>query len=49
MIGIVEKDGEARVRKVAKEGIPDANPPMPPHAEFTETDIDDLIAFLKTK
>jgi mono/diheme cytochrome c family protein len=49
LIGIVEKDGEAKVRKVAKEGIPDANPPMPPHAQFTDTDIDDLIAFLKTK
>jgi mono/diheme cytochrome c family protein len=49
LIGIVEKDGEAKVRKVAKEGIPDANPPMPPHAQFTETDIDDLISFLKTK
>jgi mono/diheme cytochrome c family protein len=49
LIGIVEKDGEAKVRKVAKEGIPDAKPPMPPHAQFTETDLDDLVAFLKTK
>lgn len=49
LIGIVEKDGEAKVRKVAKEGIPDASPPMPPHAEFTDTDLDDLIAFLKSK
>ena len=49
LIGIVEKDGEAKVRKVSKEGIPDATPPMPPHADFTETDLDDLIAFLKTK
>lgn len=49
LIGIVEKDGEAKVRKVAKEGIPDAKPPMPPHADFSETDLDDLIAFLKTK
>ena len=49
LIGIVEKDGEAKIRKVAKEGIPDAKPPMPPHTDFTETDLDDLIAFLRTK
>lgn len=49
LIGIVEKDGEAKVRKVAKEGIPSANPPMPPHPDYTDTDLDDLIAFLKTK
>ena len=49
LIGIVEKDGEAKVRKVAKEGIPDAKPPMPPHPDYTDTDLDDLIAFLKTK
>jgi mono/diheme cytochrome c family protein len=49
LIGIVEKDGEAKVRKVAKEGIPDGKPPMPAHPDYTETDLDDLIAFLKTK
>ena len=49
LIGIVEKDGEAKVQKVAKEGLPDAKPPMPPHPDLTETDLDDLIAFLKTK
>jgi len=49
LIGIVEKDGEPRIRKVVKEGIPDATPPMPPHGEFTDTDLDDLIAFLKSK
>ena len=49
LIGIVEKDGEAKVRQVVKDGIPDAKPPMPPHPGFTETDMDDLIAFLKTK
>jgi len=49
LLGIVEKDGEAKVRKSAKDGIPDAKPPMPPHPDFTESDLDDLIAFLKTK
>jgi mono/diheme cytochrome c family protein len=49
LLGIVEKDGEAKVRKVAKEGIADAKPPMPAHPDFTDTDLDDLIAFLKTK
>ena len=49
LLGIVEKDGEAKVRKVAREGIPDAKPPMPPHPDFTESDIDDVVAFLKTK
>ena len=49
LIGIVEKDGEVKVRKVSKEGIPDASPPMPAHPDFTETDLDDLIAFLRTK
>lgn len=49
LIGVVEKDGEEKVRKVAKEGIPDAKPPMPSHPDFTETDLDDLIAFLRTK
>ena len=49
LIGIVEKDGEAKVRKVAKEGIPDAKPPMPAHQDFTESDLDDLIAFLREK
>ncbi|MFC5864866.1 c-type cytochrome [Acidicapsa dinghuensis] len=49
LIGIVDKDGEAKVRRVAKEGIPDAKPPMPPHPDLTDKDIDDLIAFLKTR
>lgn len=49
LIGIVEKDGEAKVRRVVKDGIPDAKPPMPPHPSFTDKDYDDLIAFLKTK
>jgi mono/diheme cytochrome c family protein len=49
LIGIVDKDGEAKVRKVAREGIADAKPPMPPHPDLTDKDMDDLIAFLKTK
>lgn len=49
LIGIIDKDGEAKVRKVAKEGIADAKPPMPPHPNLSDKDMDDLIAFLKTK
>lgn len=49
LVGVVERVGEKRVRTVAKEGIPDAKPPMPPHPDLTDKDITDLIAFLKTK
>ena len=49
LIGVVDHVGEKKVRTVVKEGIPDAKPPMPPHPNFTETDLDDLVAFLKTK
>lgn len=49
LIGIVDKVGEKRVRTVAKEGIPDAKPPMPPHPDLTDKDLDDLIAFLRSK
>jgi mono/diheme cytochrome c family protein len=49
LIGIVEKDGEGKVRKLAKEGVADAKPPMPPHPDLTASDLDDLIAFLRTK
>jgi mono/diheme cytochrome c family protein len=49
LLGIVEKDGEGKVRKVAKEGIPDSKPPMPPHPDLTNSDLDDLVAFLRTK
>lgn len=49
LIGIVDKDGEAKVRKVAKEGIADAKPPMPPHPDLTDSDLEDLIAFLRSK
>ncbi|MGH9590095.1 MAG: c-type cytochrome [Terracidiphilus sp.] len=49
LLGIVDKDGEGKVRRVIKNGIPDAQPPMPAHPGLTESDIDDLIAFLRTK
>ncbi len=49
LVGVVERVGEKRVRTVAKEGIPDAKPPMPPHPDLTDKDISDLVAFLKTK
>lgn len=49
LIGVVDRVGEARVRTVARTGIPDAKPPMPPHPNLTDKDITDLIAFLRTK
>jgi mono/diheme cytochrome c family protein len=49
LIGVIDKDGVAKVRKVAKEGIADAKPPMPPHPYLTDSDLDDLIAFLRMK
>ncbi len=49
LIGVVDRVGEKRVRTVAKEGIPDAKPPMPPHPSLTDADLTDLVAFLKTK
>lgn len=49
LLGIVDRVGETRVRTVARTGIPDAKPPMPPHPNLTDKDITDLIAFLRTK
>jgi mono/diheme cytochrome c family protein len=49
LVGVVERVGEKRVRTVAKEGIPEAKPPMPPHPNLSDGDISDLVAFLKTK
>jgi mono/diheme cytochrome c family protein len=49
LVGVVDRVGEKRVRTVAKDGIPDSKPPMPPHPNFTEKDLDDLVAFLRTK
>jgi mono/diheme cytochrome c family protein len=49
LIGVVDRVGEARVRTVARTGIPDAKPPMPPHPDLTDKDISDLVAFLRTK
>jgi mono/diheme cytochrome c family protein len=49
LIGVVDRVGEKKVRTVAKDGIPDAKPPMPPHPDLTDKDLTDLIAFLRTK
>lgn len=49
LLGIVDKDGESKVRRVIKNGIPDTQPPMPAHPGLTESEIDDLVAFLRTK
>jgi len=49
LLGVVDRVGEKRVRTVAREGIPDAKPPMPPHPDLTDKDISDLVAFLRTK
>jgi mono/diheme cytochrome c family protein len=49
LVGVVERVGEKRVRTVAKDGIPEAKPPMPPHPNLADKDLDDLLAFLKTK
>lgn len=49
LLGIVDRDGESKVRRIIKNGIPDAQPSMPPHPGLTESEIDDLIGFLKTK
>jgi mono/diheme cytochrome c family protein len=49
LLGVVDRVGEARVRTVARTGIPDAKPPMPPHPNLSDKDINDLLAFLRTK
>ncbi len=49
LLGVVDRVGETRVRTVARTGIPDAKPPMPPHPNLTDKDITDLVAFLRTK
>lgn len=49
LLGVVDRVGETRVRTVARTGIPDAKPPMPPHPNLTDKDITDLIAFLRSK
>jgi len=49
-VDIVAKVGEPKVRQVVTNGIPTAKPPMPPFAsKFSAADLDNLIAFLKTK
>jgi mono/diheme cytochrome c family protein len=49
LLGVVDRVGEVRVRTVARTGIPDAKPLMPPHPNLSDKDIDDLLAFLRTK
>ena len=50
LVGIVDKVGAPKIRQVVTNGIPTAKPPMPAFAsKFSSSDIDNLIAFLKTK
>jgi mono/diheme cytochrome c family protein len=49
LLGVVDRIGEENVRDKVRNGIPDSRPPMPPHPQFTESDMNDLIAFLRTK
>ena len=50
LVGIVDKVGTAKIHQVVTNGIPTAKPPMPSFAsKFSSADIDNLIAFLKTK
>jgi len=49
LLGVIDRVGEKRVRSVARDGIPDATPPMPAHPNLTDADIDDLIAYLRSK
>ena len=49
LLGVMERVGEPRVRQVARTGIPEAKPPMPPHPNITDAQLEDLIAFLHTK
>ena len=48
--GIVAKVGAPKIHQVVTDGIPTAKPPMPAFAgKFSASDMDNLIAFLKTK
>ena len=50
LVDIVAKVGEPKVRQVVTNGIPTAKPPMPSFAsKFSAADLDNLVAFLKTK
>jgi mono/diheme cytochrome c family protein len=49
LVGIVDRVGEGKIRRVAKEGIPDGSPPMPPHPDLSEKDLNDLVEFLRGK
>jgi hypothetical protein len=41
--------GEGKIRRVAKDGIPNWSPPMPPHPDLSEKDLNDLVEFLRSK
>jgi mono/diheme cytochrome c family protein len=50
LAGIVAKVGGSHIRKTITNGIPTAKPPMPSFgSKLSPADIDNLIAFLKTK
>lgn len=50
LVDIVTKIGAPHIRQTVSNGIPTAKPPMPSFAsKFSATDLDNLIAFLKTK
>jgi len=48
LTGIVQKAGEGRVRSVITDGVPTGKPPMPAFTDLSKSDIDSLIAYLKT-
>jgi mono/diheme cytochrome c family protein len=49
LVGIVAKVGEGKVRDTVTNGVPTSKPPMPAFGEkLSSTDIDNLLAFLKT-
>jgi len=48
LTGIVQKVGEGRVRLVITDGVPTGKPPMPAFTDLSKSDIDSLIAYLKS-
>ena len=50
LVGIVGRVGAPHIRQTVTNGVPTGNPPMPSFAgKLSPADIDNLIAFLKTK
>lgn len=50
LVGIVDRLGPPHIRQTVTNGVPTANPPMPSFgAKLSSSDIDNLIAYLKTK